>query len=183
MLLVYGCVFSSISLFSVYMCVRMLSSPRSIAGVPSGSGASGLPYYCTPPVCVPAVLVPLGGLTVWRNDNNQHFFFETKKKCHPVLVLEKRDCLECQRLVGSYVGDLGKLFVDWGCDVYGACVVRGKRRGFSLGATARRSQAARVHTDRFAPNFWSIVLVHPGQAPYKSHPQPQSRDASQPFNS
>ena len=28
-----------------------------------GPGASGLPYYCTLPVCVPAVL---GGLTVWH---------------------------------------------------------------------------------------------------------------------
>ena len=29
-------------------------------------GSSGLPYYCTPPVCVPAVL---GALTVWRKNN------------------------------------------------------------------------------------------------------------------
>ena len=28
-------------------------------------GASGLPYYCTPPVCVPAVL---GALAVWRQN-------------------------------------------------------------------------------------------------------------------
>jgi len=34
-------------------------------------GASGLPYYCTPPVCVPAVL---GALAVWRH-NKQN------KKC------------------------------------------------------------------------------------------------------
>jgi len=31
-------------------------------------GASGLPYSCTPPVCVPAVI---GGLTVWRHNNNK----------------------------------------------------------------------------------------------------------------
>jgi len=30
------------------------------------TGASGLPYYCTPPVCVPDVL---GALTVWRHTN------------------------------------------------------------------------------------------------------------------
>ena len=28
-------------------------------------GASGLPYYCTPPVCVPAVI---GALAVWRQN-------------------------------------------------------------------------------------------------------------------
>ena len=31
-------------------------------------GASELPYYCTPPVCVPAVL---RGLVVWRYNNNK----------------------------------------------------------------------------------------------------------------
>jgi len=30
-------------------------------------GASGLPYYCTPPVCVPAVI---GALAVWRPNKN-----------------------------------------------------------------------------------------------------------------
>ena len=34
----------------------------------SEPGASGLPYSCTPPVCVPAVI---GGLTVWRHNNNK----------------------------------------------------------------------------------------------------------------
>jgi len=34
------------------------------------SGASGLPYYCTQPVCIPAVL---GALAVWRQN--------THKKC------------------------------------------------------------------------------------------------------
>jgi len=32
-----------------------------------GPGASGLPYYCTPHVCVPDVF---GGLAVWRHNNN-----------------------------------------------------------------------------------------------------------------
>ena len=31
-----------------------------------GLGASGLPYYCTPPVCIPAVI---GGLAVWWHKN------------------------------------------------------------------------------------------------------------------
>ena len=38
---VYGCVFWSISLLSVYMCVRMLSSPKSIVGVPSSRALPG----------------------------------------------------------------------------------------------------------------------------------------------
>jgi len=29
--------------------------------------ASGLPYYCTPPVCVPAII---GALAVWRKKNS-----------------------------------------------------------------------------------------------------------------
>ena len=36
-------------------------------------GTSGLPYYCTPPVCVPDVI---GGLALWRHNNNK------KKKRH-----------------------------------------------------------------------------------------------------
>jgi len=36
MLHVYTCVFCSLSLFCVYMYVRVPSSPNSIAGVPSG---------------------------------------------------------------------------------------------------------------------------------------------------
>ena len=31
-------------------------------------GTSGLPYYCAPPVCVPAVI---GALAVWRQNNNK----------------------------------------------------------------------------------------------------------------
>jgi len=44
-----------------------------IAGVTSKQGAAGLPYYCTPPVCVPDVL---GALAVWRQTK--------KKKCSEV---------------------------------------------------------------------------------------------------
>ena len=32
-------------------------------------GASGLPYYCTPPVCVPDVM---GALAVWRQNTHTH---------------------------------------------------------------------------------------------------------------
>jgi len=41
MLRVYACVFCSITLLFACLCMRMTSSPRSIAGVPSGR-ASGL---------------------------------------------------------------------------------------------------------------------------------------------
>jgi len=50
-----GCVFRSLSLLFVYMCMRMPSSPRSIPG---------FPIYCTQLVCVPDVI---GGLTLWRH--------------------------------------------------------------------------------------------------------------------
>ena len=41
MLRVYGYVFCSISLLSIHMCVRMLLSLRSIAGVPSSQALPG----------------------------------------------------------------------------------------------------------------------------------------------
>jgi len=43
MLRVDGFVFCSMSLVFVYMCVRMPSSPRSIAGVPSSRALPGFP--------------------------------------------------------------------------------------------------------------------------------------------
>jgi len=43
MLRVYGCVFCSTSLLSVYMCVRIPLSSRSIAGVSSSRALSGFP--------------------------------------------------------------------------------------------------------------------------------------------
>jgi len=82
MLRVYGCVFCFNSLLFVYMCVRMPSSPNKQtnkqskvhSGSALGPGASRLPYYCTPPVCIPAVI---GRLVVWRHNN---------KKNHRVLI-------------------------------------------------------------------------------------------------
>ena len=46
MLRVYGCVFCSISLLSVYMCVRMPLSLRSIAGVPSSQALITAHHLC-----------------------------------------------------------------------------------------------------------------------------------------
>jgi len=66
MLRVCGCVFC-LFLFCLYICVRVylqikgpLRECRSIR-----PGASRLPYYCTPLVCVPEVI---GLLAVWRHN-------------------------------------------------------------------------------------------------------------------
>jgi len=55
--------------------------PRSIAGVLQvRPGASRLPYYCTPPVCIPDVS---GGLVVWRQNNIKKSNFEKMTGNHP----------------------------------------------------------------------------------------------------
>jgi len=42
------------------------------------AGASGLPYYCTPPVCVPDVL---GALGVWRQNNKKKSCCKCRSIC------------------------------------------------------------------------------------------------------
>jgi len=69
--------------------MRLPLSPRSrsIAGV-LRPGASGLPYYCTPPVTLPDVI---GGLAVWLHNNQKnktktlqlHFKKKTYIRKHP----------------------------------------------------------------------------------------------------
>jgi len=59
--------FFYIDLLFTYMCMRIASSLAKVHfGSARGLGASRLPYYCTPLLCVPDVI---GGLTVWRHDN------------------------------------------------------------------------------------------------------------------
>ena len=78
----YGCVFSSIPRLFVYLRMRMYTSkqhscvqgPLRDAFEP---GAFGLPYSCTPPMCVPDVL---GALAVWRHTK--------KKKDSRVIIRE-----------------------------------------------------------------------------------------------
>jgi hypothetical protein len=53
---VYACVSCSVSILFLYKYVRMTSSPRSIAGVPSSRGLPGSPITAAPPVYVPAVI-------------------------------------------------------------------------------------------------------------------------------
>jgi len=43
-------------------------------------GDSGLPYYCTPPVCVPALL---GALTVWQLSKKPKIEITNYIKGHP----------------------------------------------------------------------------------------------------
>jgi len=58
-------------LWSVSFCLALLAGGH-VSKVHCRSafdpGASGLPSYCTPLVCVPAVI---GGLAVWRHNNKQ----------------------------------------------------------------------------------------------------------------
>ena len=61
--------FFYIDLLFTYMCMRIASSLAKVHfGSARGLGASRLPYYCTPLLCVPDVI---GGLTVWRHDNKK----------------------------------------------------------------------------------------------------------------
>ena len=91
MLRVYGCVFSSISLLSVsfflsFFCLHVCvyaSKFEVLCGSAFGPGASGPPYYCTPPVCVSDVL---GALAVW---------WHTK--------IKKKLRTTCMRLWGNWV--------------------------------------------------------------------------------
>jgi len=52
----------------------------------SEPGASGLPDYCTPPVCVPDVI---GALAVWQQKNNPKFFVS----CHGCVMFKHVACL------------------------------------------------------------------------------------------
>jgi len=62
---VFRCVFCSIPfLFAYNGCVCDFNS-KVHCGSALGPGASGLPYYCAPRVCIPAVLE---GLAVWRHN-------------------------------------------------------------------------------------------------------------------
>ena len=63
---VYTCVSCSISIFSLYMYVRIRSSPGSIAGVPASQALLGYLITTPPSVCVPTVLRVLA---VWIQKN------------------------------------------------------------------------------------------------------------------
>jgi len=61
---VYGmCVLLYFSLVCLRVCAHAFTKFKVHCGSAFEPGASGLPYYCTPPVCVPDVI---GALAVWR---------------------------------------------------------------------------------------------------------------------
>ena len=55
-------------LFCVFTCVCYAFKFKVHCGSAFEPGASGLPYHCTPPVCVPALL---GALAVWRHNKKK----------------------------------------------------------------------------------------------------------------
>ena len=57
----------SFSFVCLHVCAHV-SNFKVHCGSAFEPGASGLPYYCTPPVCVPAVL---GALAVWLHNQNK----------------------------------------------------------------------------------------------------------------
>jgi len=61
------CVLLYFSFLCLHVCAYALES-NVHCGSALGPGASGLPYYCTPPVTVHTVL---GGLAVWWNNKKQ----------------------------------------------------------------------------------------------------------------
>jgi len=61
------CFLFDFSFLCLHVCAYAFKS-NIRCGSALGPGASGLPYYCTPPVCVPAVV---GGLTVWRHNKQK----------------------------------------------------------------------------------------------------------------
>jgi len=62
----YGCVFYFPFIY-LHVCAYAIKF-KVHCGSAFEPGASGLPYYCTPPVFVPGVI---GGLAVWRHNNNK----------------------------------------------------------------------------------------------------------------
>jgi len=73
------CVLFYFSFVCLHVCAYAFKSKVHYESA-FGPGAFGLPYNCTPPVCVPAVL---GGLAVWRHNNIQ------KKKQRSGQILTK----------------------------------------------------------------------------------------------
>jgi len=68
------CLYAHVYFKTICKCIHQINIHRSEVHCGSAfePGGSSLPYYCTPPVCVPAVL---GALAVWR-------LSKTKQKTH-----------------------------------------------------------------------------------------------------
>jgi len=96
MLFVYRCVTVNVlfyfSLVCLHVCVYAFKS-KVHCGSAFEPGASGLPCYCTPLVCVPDVN---GGLAVWRHNNKT----QTKTQIrvlNPGLLVSLHSLLLCIR--------------------------------------------------------------------------------------
>ena len=66
--------FCSVSLLFDYMCMYLLLSPWSIAGVPSSQALPGYLITAPPPVCVPDVI---GALAVWQQNTHKKIHLST----------------------------------------------------------------------------------------------------------
>ena len=66
-----ACLWMCILLYFSFVCLHVCACAFKFmvhCGSAFEPGASGLHYYYTPPVCIPAVI---GGLAVWRHNNNK----------------------------------------------------------------------------------------------------------------
>ena len=82
------CVLFCFSSVCLHVCAYA-SKFKVYCGSTFEPGASGLPYYCTPPMCVPHVI---GALAVWR---------QSKKKCMCVCLQVQGSLRECLRVSAS----------------------------------------------------------------------------------
>jgi len=68
-----ACVWMCVLFYFSFVCLHVCANTFKFkvhCGSAFEPGASGLPHYCTPPVCVPAVI---GALAVWRQNKKQKF--------------------------------------------------------------------------------------------------------------
>jgi len=63
--------YANVYLKTICECIRQINIHRSEVHCGSAfePGGSGLPYYCTPPVCVPAVLGALAVVAAFKKKN------------------------------------------------------------------------------------------------------------------
>ena len=67
-----ACIWMCVSFYFSVVCLHVCAFASKFkvhCGSAFEPGASRLPHYCTPPVCVPDVI---GGLVVWRHNNKEN---------------------------------------------------------------------------------------------------------------
>jgi len=85
------CILFYFSFLRLHVCAFAIHSMVHCGSV-FEPGASGLPYYFTPPVCVPAVL---GALSVWRQNQKKEIRVCVCHSFHGSL----RECLRARRFL------------------------------------------------------------------------------------